>query len=161
MATQLLEPVLLQQTISHTTVFDNSPHSPILTDHHAPLTQVATNTKATMRTWRFWAIIVSLMVTGLVSALEGTIVTSALPTITEALGGGNSYSGSRMPICLRRWQCSHFSHRRATSSDAASCCSEQSQYSLLVADFAAARVPCQCSSPLVPFRVSEVVVSIF
>ena len=44
-----------------------------------------------MRTWRFWAIIVSLMVTGLVSALEGTIIISALPTIIEALGGGNSY----------------------------------------------------------------------
>ena len=40
-----------------------------------------------MRTsWRFWAIIASLMITGLMSALEGTIITSALPTITEALG---------------------------------------------------------------------------
>ena len=45
-----------------------------------------------MRTsWRFWAIIASLMITGLMSALEGTIITSALPTITEALGGGNAY----------------------------------------------------------------------
>lgn len=90
MATQLLEPVL-QHTTSHTAVFENSPNNTTLTNHHAPLTPVATNTKATMRTWRFWAIIVSLMVTGLVSALEGTIITSALPTITEALGGGNSY----------------------------------------------------------------------
>jgi len=44
-----------------------------------------------MRTWRFWAIIVSLMITGLVSALEGTIITSALSTITQSLGGGNAY----------------------------------------------------------------------
>jgi MFS family permease len=90
MATQLLEPVL-QQTTPHTAVFDSSPHDTHLTNNHAPLRPVATNTKATMRTWRFWAIIVSLMVTGLVSALEGTIITSALPTITEALGGGNAY----------------------------------------------------------------------
>lgn len=41
--------------------------------------------------WRFWAIIVSLSLTGLLSAIEGTIITSALPTITVALGGGNSY----------------------------------------------------------------------
>ena len=52
---------------------------------------VATNIKATMRACHFWAIIVYLMVTGLVSALEGTIIISALPTIIEALGGGNSY----------------------------------------------------------------------
>jgi MFS family permease len=90
MATQLLEPVL-QQTTPHTAVFDSSPHDTHLTNNHAPLRPVATNTKATMRTWRFWAIIVSLMVTGLVSALEGTIITSALPIITEALGGGNAY----------------------------------------------------------------------
>ena len=51
----------------------------------------AVDSTHTRRTWRFWAIIVSLMVTGLVSALEGTIITSALPTITEALGGGNAY----------------------------------------------------------------------
>jgi MFS family permease len=31
------------------------------------------------------------MITGLISALEGTIITSALPTITESLGGGNAY----------------------------------------------------------------------
>ena len=44
-----------------------------------------------MKTWRFWAIIASLMITGLISALEGTIITSALPTITDALSGGNAY----------------------------------------------------------------------
>ncbi|GAB7323957.1 hypothetical protein MBLNU13_g07371t1 [Cladosporium sp. NU13] len=87
MATQLLEPVL-QQKISHPAVFGKSPNNTRLTTHHAPLIPFATNTKATMRKWRSWAIIVSLMVTGLASALEGTFLTSALPTITEALGGG-------------------------------------------------------------------------
>lgn len=43
------------------------------------------------RTWRFWTIILALSITGLVSAIEGTIITSALPTITNALGGGDSY----------------------------------------------------------------------
>lgn len=40
---------------------------------------------------RFWAIIASLAVTGMASAVEGTIITSALPTITDALKGGASY----------------------------------------------------------------------
>jgi hypothetical protein len=147
MTTQLLEPVL-QQTTSHTAFFDSSQHNTDPINNHAPLTPVATNTKATMRTWRFWAIIVSLMVTGLVSALEGTIITSALP-------------GYRMPIYLHQWQCSHSSHRRATSSDAVFCFSEQSQYSLSVVDYAAVRVLCRCSSLLAPSRVSEAVASIF
>ncbi|KAF7586606.1 hypothetical protein BBP40_008633 [Aspergillus hancockii] len=41
--------------------------------------------------WRFWAIIIALSLTGLLSTIEGTIVTSALPTITKALGGSNAY----------------------------------------------------------------------
>ncbi|KAI0836426.1 putative efflux pump antibiotic resistance protein [Hypoxylon sp. FL0890] len=40
---------------------------------------------------RFWAIMGSLTITGLMSALEGTITTSALPIITRSLGGGNLY----------------------------------------------------------------------
>jgi MFS family permease len=40
---------------------------------------------------RFWAIIIALSLTGLLSAIEGTIITSALPTITKSLGGGSSY----------------------------------------------------------------------
>ncbi|OTB14866.1 hypothetical protein K445DRAFT_334359 [Daldinia sp. EC12] len=43
------------------------------------------------RSFRFWAIMGSLTITGLMSSLEGTITTSALPTITQALGGGNLY----------------------------------------------------------------------
>lgn len=46
---------------------------------------------ASFRTWRFWTIILALSITGLMSAIEGTIITSALPTITNALGGGDSY----------------------------------------------------------------------
>jgi hypothetical protein len=37
----------------------------------------------------FFAIIASLSLTGLLSAIEGIITRSALPTITNDLGGGN------------------------------------------------------------------------
>ncbi|KAH9883405.1 general substrate transporter [Xylariomycetidae sp. FL2044] len=40
---------------------------------------------------RFWAIIAALAFTALCSSLEGTIITSALPTITDDLGGGNAF----------------------------------------------------------------------
>jgi MFS family permease len=64
----------------------------VSTNEDATPTVGAAQDNQTMRTsWRFWAIIASLMITGLMSALEGTIITSALPTITEALGGGNAY----------------------------------------------------------------------
>ncbi|KAL8874987.1 MAG: hypothetical protein Q9198_006592 [Flavoplaca austrocitrina] len=40
---------------------------------------------------RFWAIILALAVTGLLTALEATITSTALPTIIEALGGASLY----------------------------------------------------------------------
>lgn len=39
----------------------------------------------------FWAVLAALSLTGMLAALEATIITSALPTITNALGGGSSY----------------------------------------------------------------------
>lgn len=90
MATQLEQPAL-QRTTARVTATDNVPLETQSTIQDACSIQLASENKSTMRTWRFWAIIVSLMITGLVSALEGTIITSALPTITEALGGGNAY----------------------------------------------------------------------
>ncbi|MCJ1358496.1 MAG: hypothetical protein MMC33_008496 [Icmadophila ericetorum] len=47
--------------------------------------------KSHLGTWRFYAILVSLSITGLLTTIEGTIITNALPTITAALGGGNSF----------------------------------------------------------------------
>jgi len=41
--------------------------------------------------WRFWAIFVSLSVTGLLAALEGTVTSTALPTISEDLNAGELY----------------------------------------------------------------------
>jgi len=56
-------------------------------DHAAPVRQG----QQSMRTWRFWAILLSLTITAFMSAIEGTIITSVLPTISQALSGGNSY----------------------------------------------------------------------
>jgi len=39
----------------------------------------------------FWAIITSLCTAGLMTALEATITSTALPTIIEALGGADLY----------------------------------------------------------------------
>jgi len=39
---------------------------------------------------RFWMIIVGLAITGLLIALEGTIVSTAMPTIVAELGGSDS-----------------------------------------------------------------------
>ncbi|KAK4243069.1 general substrate transporter [Corynascus novoguineensis] len=50
--------------------------------------------KATPKTGhslRFWSIVASLAFTALCSSIEGTIITSALPTITAELGGGSSF----------------------------------------------------------------------
>jgi MFS family permease len=89
MATQLEQPALVHTTTQGTT--SGLSRNNVATNEDAPSTVVADQDKPTMRTWRFWAIIACLMITGLMSALEGTIITSALPTITEALGGGNAY----------------------------------------------------------------------
>lgn len=40
---------------------------------------------------RFWSIMASLCVTGLLSALENTVVVTSLPTIVRHLGVGDSY----------------------------------------------------------------------
>ncbi|TPR06557.1 Amidase family protein [Aspergillus niger] len=40
---------------------------------------------------RIWAIMVALCVTNLLVALEGTVISTALPTIVEDLGGGEAY----------------------------------------------------------------------
>lgn len=47
--------------------------------------------KAQVKSFKFWAVIAALSLTGLLAALESTIITSALPTIVNTLGGGNDY----------------------------------------------------------------------
>ena len=43
------------------------------------------------KTWRYWTIIVALCIVSLLVALEGTVVSTALPSITRELGGGETY----------------------------------------------------------------------
>jgi hypothetical protein len=43
------------------------------------------------RGFRFWCIMLALAATSVLSALEGTIVSTALPTIVEHLGGAELY----------------------------------------------------------------------
>jgi hypothetical protein len=44
------------------------------------------------RGWRFWAIIAGLSVTGLIQAVEATVVSTSLPTIVHDLDVGNNYA---------------------------------------------------------------------
>jgi hypothetical protein len=46
---------------------------------------------STNKSWRFWTIITSLSITGVLGAIDGTILTTALPSIAAALGGGEKY----------------------------------------------------------------------
>ena len=41
--------------------------------------------------FRFWMVILALCVTQLLNAFEGTVTSTALPTIVEQLGGGNEF----------------------------------------------------------------------
>ena len=43
------------------------------------------------RDWRFWMIFVALSVTGLLSAVEATVISNALPTIVHDIELGENY----------------------------------------------------------------------
>ncbi len=51
----------------------------------------ATDQPAFENGWRSWAIIAALSVVALLPAIEGTVVSTALPTIVQNLQGGESY----------------------------------------------------------------------
>jgi hypothetical protein len=44
------------------------------------------------RDWRFYMVFVSLSVTGLLAAVEGTVISTALPTIVDDLGITSDYA---------------------------------------------------------------------
>lgn len=46
---------------------------------------------ATRKGWRYWTIIAALSVVALLPALEGTVVSTALPTVIQDLEGGKLY----------------------------------------------------------------------
>jgi hypothetical protein len=46
---------------------------------------------ASTKDWRFWSILASLGVTAILAAIDGTIITTALPSIAAALSSGEKY----------------------------------------------------------------------
>lgn len=49
------------------------------------------SSKKFKNSWRYWALISALSVTALLPTVEGTVVSTALPTIVQDLGGGRLY----------------------------------------------------------------------
>lgn len=41
--------------------------------------------------WRFWSIIACLSITALLASIDGTIITTSLPSIVNDLSGGDKY----------------------------------------------------------------------
>lgn len=56
-----------------------------------PQTPDTTHVAPVKRDWRFWALLVSISLAGLLTALEATITSTALPSIVNDLGGGHLY----------------------------------------------------------------------
>ncbi|RYP05315.1 hypothetical protein DL764_003913 [Monosporascus ibericus] len=56
-----------------------------------PETPDTTHVPPAKRDWRFWALLGSISLAGLLTALEGTITSTALPSIVGDLGGGHLY----------------------------------------------------------------------
>lgn len=54
-------------------------------------TQVEANTSKESHDWRFWLVFLSLCLLSCTSALDGSIITTALPTITSRIGGADQY----------------------------------------------------------------------
>jgi hypothetical protein len=61
---------------------------------------------------RFWVVIIALCFTAVLSALEGTIVSNALPTVIGALGGGEQYLWAVNGYFLPRYYRTHPTHWR-------------------------------------------------
>ncbi|KAK0386214.1 hypothetical protein NLU13_6051 [Sarocladium strictum] len=68
----------------------DSPLETAATTSDSPETE-PTNVTPAKRDWRFWALLVSISLAGLLTALEGTITSTALPSIVNDLGGGHLY----------------------------------------------------------------------
>lgn len=45
-----------------------------------------------VRDWRFWMVFAALSITGILSAIEATIISTALPTVVHNLNVGNNYA---------------------------------------------------------------------
>ncbi|KAI1134398.1 major facilitator superfamily-domain-containing protein [Hypoxylon sp. FL0543] len=61
----------------------------ILEDGHDLKTPTAKSTAS--HGWRFWAVFISLSISAFLSALEGAVVSTALPSISRAINAGEDY----------------------------------------------------------------------
>ena len=57
----------------------------------APQSHTASATGGAPRDWRFWAILSALCITSLLTAIESTVTSTALPTIVRDLGSQEQY----------------------------------------------------------------------
>ncbi|KAK4495771.1 hypothetical protein PRZ48_013039 [Zasmidium cellare] len=79
----------------------SSSHHQPSQDHKHPTVNIETSSepshhdapprKPFKRSWRFWAIILSLSIMALCGTVEATIIINALPTVVSDLGGGSAY----------------------------------------------------------------------
>lgn len=63
----------------------------------------ANSTEHLNRDWRFWTIIASLCITSLLTAIESTVTSTALPTISKTLGSREEYVWFVNAIFLSRY----------------------------------------------------------
>ena len=55
--------------------------------------------------WHYWTTIAALSIVGMLPALEGTVVSTALPTIVNDIGGGQDYVWVVNAYFLTRFVC--------------------------------------------------------
>jgi hypothetical protein len=65
--------------------------STLSTDQNSSDKMIVANQSSVKKGFRFWAIIATLSIAGSLSALEATIVSTALPTIITDLNGADKY----------------------------------------------------------------------
>ncbi|OAX80657.1 hypothetical protein ACJ72_05001 [Emergomyces africanus] len=87
-------PNAMQQSLTRRAEDDNMSGrstKDLSTEAATPETPDITHVPAVKRDWRFWALLSSISLAGLLTALEGTITSTALPSIVGDLGGGHLY----------------------------------------------------------------------
>lgn len=72
------------------TIGDPVPAAATTSSVDEPCSPAATEEK-TKKDWKFWSIFFSLVLTAFLSALEGSVVSTALPSIARALEASENY----------------------------------------------------------------------
>lgn len=86
-------PESIPPTTSSTHATTKSPHNATDSATHDADVDADVNSPPTPtpKGWKFWLIFICLTLTAFVSALEGSIVSTALPSISRALGSSENY----------------------------------------------------------------------